>query len=127
VRRRQDEPTGETVPDRKAVGEKVDDGAREKAKVYEVGYTHFRIDGHMLGHGEPRRVKQGEGVQFQLLNGSATEIRSQVLPRHSFRIMALDENPVPKQAEVPALRLGTAERVSAIVETKHLGVWIFEN
>jgi len=51
---------------------------------YEVGYRSFTINGRMLGHGEPIRVKQGERVLFHVLNGSATEIRSLALPGHSF-------------------------------------------
>ena len=52
---------------------------------YEVGYGSFTINGRMLGHGEPIRVKQGERVLFHILNGSATEIRSLALPGHSFQ------------------------------------------
>ena len=91
---------------------------------YEVGYRHFTINGKMLGHGEPIRVKQGERVLFHVVNGSATEIRSLALPGHTFRVVALDGNPVPMEARVPALWLGTAERISAIVEMRHPGVWI---
>src|SRR2546430_10881163 len=47
---------------------------------YEVGYGSFTINGRMLGHGEPIRVKQGKRVLFHILNGSATEIRSLALP-----------------------------------------------
>ena len=78
----------------------------------------------MLGHGEPIRVKQGEQVLFHVLNASATEIRSLALPGHVFRIVALDGNPVPTQADVPVLWLGTAERVSALVTMNHPGVWV---
>jgi FtsP/CotA-like multicopper oxidase with cupredoxin domain len=91
---------------------------------YEVGYRAFTINGRMLGHGEPIRVKQGERVLFHILNGSATEIRSLALPEHRFQVVALDGNPVPSPAEVPVLWLGTAERISAIVEMNHPGVWI---
>lgn len=91
---------------------------------YEVGYSSFTINGRMLHHGEPVRVKQGERVLFHVLNGSATEIRSLALPGHSFEVIALDGNPVPKPARIPALWIGTAERVSAIVEMNHPGVWI---
>jgi FtsP/CotA-like multicopper oxidase with cupredoxin domain len=91
---------------------------------YEVGYRYFTINGRMLGHAEPVRVKQGERVLFHVLNGSATEIRSLALPGHRFKIIALDGNPVPVPAEVPVLWLGTAERVSGIVEMNHPGVWI---
>src|SRR5713226_1394228 len=91
---------------------------------YEVGYRSFTINGRMLGHGEPIRVKQGERVLFHILNGSATEIRSLALPGHSFQVVALDGNPVPNPTVVPVLWTGTAERVSAIVEMNHPGVWI---
>jgi FtsP/CotA-like multicopper oxidase with cupredoxin domain len=91
---------------------------------YEVGYKSFTINGRMLGHGEPIRVKQGERVLFHILNGSATEIRSLALPDHSFEVIALDGNPVPNPSHVPVLWVGTAERISAVVEMNHPGVWI---
>jgi FtsP/CotA-like multicopper oxidase with cupredoxin domain len=91
---------------------------------YEVGYGSFTINGRMLGHGEPIRAKRGERVLFHILNGSATEIRSLALPGHVFQVVALDGNPVPNPANVPVLWLGTAERISAIVEMNHPGVWI---
>ena len=91
---------------------------------FEVGYGSFTINGRMLGSGEPVRVKQGERVLFHILNGSATEIRSLALPGHTFTVVALDGNPIPKPVSVPGLWLGTAERVSAIVEMNHPGIWI---
>ena len=91
---------------------------------YEVGYRSFTINGRKLGHGEPISVKQGERVLFHILNGSATEIRSLALPGHSFQVVALDGNSVPNPVRVPVLWLGTAERISAIVEMNHPGVWI---
>jgi FtsP/CotA-like multicopper oxidase with cupredoxin domain len=91
---------------------------------YEVGYSLFSINGRMLGKGEPVRVKAGERVLFHCLNGSATEIRSLALPGHTFKVVALDGNPVPWPADVPTLWLGTAERVSAIVEMNHPGIWV---
>ena len=91
---------------------------------YEVGYRYFTINGRMLGHGEPVRVKQGQRVLFHVLNGSATEIRSLALPGHTFKVVGLDGNPVPVRAEVPVLWLGTAERISAVVEMNHPGSWV---
>jgi FtsP/CotA-like multicopper oxidase with cupredoxin domain len=91
---------------------------------FEVGYAAFTINGKMLGHGEPVRVKSGERVLFHILNGSATEIRSLALPGHLFEVVALDGNPVPNPVKVPVLWFGTAERISAIVEMKHPGVWV---
>jgi len=98
--------------------------AKQKAKGFEVGYDLFAINGRMLGHGDPIRVKHGERVLFHILNASATEIRSLALPWHFFRIVALDGNPVPTQVDVPVLWLGTAERVSALVTMTHPGVWV---
>jgi FtsP/CotA-like multicopper oxidase with cupredoxin domain len=98
--------------------------AKDTPHGYEVGYASFTINGRMLGHGEPIRVMQGQRVLFHILNGSATEIRSLALPGHSFQVLALDGNPVPNPVRVPVLWLGTAERISAIVEMNHPGVWI---
>ena len=98
--------------------------AKGLPKGYEVGYGSFTINGRVLGQGEPIRVKQGERVLFHILNGSATELRSLALPGHTFRVIALDGNPVPNPLAVPVLWLGTAERISAIVEMNHPGVWI---
>jgi FtsP/CotA-like multicopper oxidase with cupredoxin domain len=91
---------------------------------FEVGYESFTINGKMLGQGEPVRVKEGQRVLFHILNGSATEIRSLALPGHTFTIVAMDGNPLPKPVNVPLLWLGTAERISAIIEMNHPGIWI---
>ncbi len=98
--------------------------ARGMKKGFEVGYRIFTINGRQLGFGEPVRVKRGERVLFHVLNGSATEIRSLALPGHRFKVVALDGNPVPRPAEVPVLWIGTAERVSAIIEMNYPGVWV---
>jgi FtsP/CotA-like multicopper oxidase with cupredoxin domain len=91
---------------------------------FEVGYSLFSINGRMLGHGDPIRVKAGERVLFHIVNGSATEIRSLALPGHTFEVIALDGNLVPTPAKVPVLWLGTAERISAVVEMNRPGVWV---
>jgi FtsP/CotA-like multicopper oxidase with cupredoxin domain len=98
--------------------------AKNMPKGFEVGYDAFTINGRMLGHGDPIRVKQGERVLFHVLNGSAGEIRSLALPGHTFLIVAMDGNPLPKPVRVPVLWLGTAERLSVLVEMNHPGVWI---
>ena len=93
-------------------------------KGYEVGYELFGVNGKMLGEGEPIRVREGERVLFHVLNASAGEIRSLALPGHVFKVVALDGNLVPNPATVPVLWLGTAERISAIVDMNHPGVWV---
>jgi FtsP/CotA-like multicopper oxidase with cupredoxin domain len=117
---------GSPLPDLKSQGEKAmaDSLVRGMPHGYEVGYRAFSVNGRKLGHGEPIKVKSGQRVLFHVLNASATEIRSLALPGHTFKVVALDGNPVPRQADVPVLWIGTAERVSALVEMNHPGVWV---
>jgi FtsP/CotA-like multicopper oxidase with cupredoxin domain len=70
------------------------------------------------------KASRGQRVLLHVLNGSATEIRSLAMAGHRFRVIALDGNPVPTQAAVPVLWIGTAERVSAIVDMNHPGVFV---
>jgi FtsP/CotA-like multicopper oxidase with cupredoxin domain len=90
---------------------------------YEVGYGAFAINGRMLGHGEPIRVKANERVLLHIVNGSATEIRSLALPGHVFQVVALDGNSLAAPVKVPVLWIGTGERVSAVVKMARPGVW----
>jgi FtsP/CotA-like multicopper oxidase with cupredoxin domain len=115
---------GQTIPELKAMQEKAEQMAPGTPKGFEVGYKIFTVNGRQLGHGKPIDVKYGEHILFHILNGSATEIRSLALPGHRFKVIELDGNPVPNPKEVPVLWIGTAERISAIVEMKTPGVWI---
>ena len=115
---------GEAVPELQTIQEKAEKASPGTPKGFEVGYKTFTINGHKLGHGDPLRVKNGERILFHILNGSATEIRSLALPGHTFKVVALDGNPVPNPAEIPVLWLGTAERISAIIDMKRPGVWV---
>ena len=67
----------------------------------------------MLGAGEPIRVKQGQRVLMRLLNASATENVVLALPGHTFKVIAMDGNPVPNPKPVEVLSLAVAERVDA--------------
>ena len=60
---------------------------------------------------------------MRLLNASATENVLLALPGHTFRVIALDGNPVPNPKEVEVVQVAVAERVDAIVEMKSPGVW----
>jgi len=115
---------GAEIPALKQMGKLADAKASSKVKGFEVEYDLFAINGRMLGHGDPIRVRPGERILFHVLNASATEIRSLALPGHTFKVVALDGNPVPTPADVPLLWLGTAERVSAVVEMNHPGIWV---
>ena len=103
---------------------KEEEDKKSKPNGWEIGYQRFTINGKALGYGEPVRVKEGQRVLFHILNASATENLELALAGHSFQIVALDGNPVPSPQTIDVLSLGTAERISAIVEMKNPGVWI---
>lgn len=90
----------------------------------DVGYKYATINAHMMGAGEPIRVKQGEKVLMRLLNASATENVLLALPGHKFTVIAMDGNAVPNPKSVEVLSLAVAERVDAIVEMTTPGVWV---
>src|SRR5260370_17389394 len=84
----------------------------------DVGYNYATINAHMLGAGEPIRVKQGQRVLMRLLNASATENVVLALPAHSFKIIAMDGNPVPNPRTVEVLSLAVAQRLHPIPGSK---------
>ncbi len=87
----------------------------------EVMYHAATLGERMLGHDEPIRVRQGERILFRLLNASATMDVTLALPGHRFTVIALDGNPVPRQASVEVLKLDVAERA----DVNNPGVWVF--
>ena len=96
----------------------------QKSNGWEIGYQTFTVNGRCLGYGDPIRVKEGQRVMFRILNASATETIELALPGHEFYVVALDGNPFPPPNKVKVLQLGSAERVEAIVEMRHPGIWI---
>jgi FtsP/CotA-like multicopper oxidase with cupredoxin domain len=91
----------------------------------EVAYKSASFNDKALGHGEPVHVRQGQRVLFRLLNASATDDVTLALPGHRFTVLALDGNPVPSPQTVDTLTLAPAERIDAVVEMNHPGIWIF--
>jgi FtsP/CotA-like multicopper oxidase with cupredoxin domain len=94
------------------------DGAMDPA------YDVSTINGRVLGFGEPLRVKPGQRVLLQILNSSPTEVHWIALEGHSFKVIALDGNRVPRPQTVSMLRLAPAERITALVEMTNPGVWV---
>jgi FtsP/CotA-like multicopper oxidase with cupredoxin domain len=90
----------------------------------DVGYKYATINQHMLGAGESIRVRRGQRVLMHLLNASGTENVVLALPGHTFKVIAMDGNPVPNPVAVETLSLAVAERVDAIVEMNSPGVWV---
>jgi FtsP/CotA-like multicopper oxidase with cupredoxin domain len=90
-----------------------------------VNYVLGSINGRMFPHGDPIQVREGQRVLFQILNASATEPHWLALPGHTFKVLATDGAPVATEASVDLLRLGPAERITALVEMKSPGVYVF--
>jgi FtsP/CotA-like multicopper oxidase with cupredoxin domain len=95
-----------------------DDGAMNPS------YNVATINGKTMGFGEPLRVKQGQRIRLHILNSSPTEVHWVAFAGHTFRVVALDGNPVPTPREVSMLRIAPAERVSALVDMNNPGVWV---
>jgi FtsP/CotA-like multicopper oxidase with cupredoxin domain len=89
-----------------------------------VDYRYASFNDKLLHAGEPIRVRKGERVLFRILNASGSQNTAIALPGHRFHVLALDGNPVPTPRDVTTLQLGVAERVDAIVEMNHPGVWV---
>ncbi len=87
-------------------------------------YDVSTINGRTLGFGEPLRVKNGQRIMLHIVNTSATDPHWLALPGHSFRVLALDGNPVPSPQQVEMLHLSPAERISVEVTMNHPGVWV---
>lgn len=90
----------------------------------DVAYKYATVNAHMLGSGEPVRVKKGERILMRLLNASATENLNLSLPGHQFEIVAMDGNSVPHPRRVEVLSLAVAERMDALVEMNNPGIWV---
>ncbi len=116
---------GAPINELQQMGKAADEEAQEKAKGFEVGYELFSINGRMLGQRRagPRQAGRARAVPRAERAAPAKSAAWRCLAT-SFAIVALDGNPVPTPAEVPVLWLGTAERISAIVEMNHPGVWV---
>ena len=87
----------------------------------EVGYRSFTINGRLPAHDD--FAKTTGCVLVNVLNASATQTHSLALAGHSFEVIALDGNPLPRPTRVRALQLSPGERVLARVELRHPSGW----
>jgi FtsP/CotA-like multicopper oxidase with cupredoxin domain len=116
----------ERDPELERIGQAADAASMAQGKPhgFEVEYADMTVNGRSLSFGEPIRVKASDRLLLHVVNASATETRSLALPHHTFRVLALDGNPVPRPADVPVLWLAPGERVSAEVQMSSPGVWV---
>jgi FtsP/CotA-like multicopper oxidase with cupredoxin domain len=87
-------------------------------------YDICTINGKMLGAGEPLRVHEHDRVMLHILNASATEVHWIAIAGHTFDVVALDGNLLPRPKNVTMLRLAPAERISAVAAMNNPGIWV---
>jgi len=90
----------------------------------DAGWKAFSINDRALGFSDPVRVRQGQRILLRILNASATVLRRIAFAGHSFKVVALDGNPLRSPVIVNTLELGPAERIDALVEMNNPGCWI---
>lgn len=90
----------------------------------EVGSSTYSINDKALGAGDPIRVREGQRLLIHFLNASAIENRRIAFSGHKIKVIALDGNPVPTPQELDSIFLGAGERIDAIVEMNHPGIWV---
>jgi FtsP/CotA-like multicopper oxidase with cupredoxin domain len=90
----------------------------------DVEFRTGSINGKMLGYGEPVRVRSGQRALLRIVNASATLAHRLALTGHTFRVVALDGNAVPRPATTRVIEIAPGERVDAIVEMNNPGVWV---
>jgi FtsP/CotA-like multicopper oxidase with cupredoxin domain len=90
----------------------------------EAAYDYSTINGRMLGHDDPLRVREGQRILLHILNASASMMHWLALSGHQLTVIAMDGNPVPVPRPMPAVRLASAERIDALVTMNNPGVWM---
>jgi len=93
------------------------------ASVHNEQEILLTICDRMLDAREAIRVGAGERVRFHFVHAGIPDEVHLHLPGHLFRVVALDENPVPTPAAVGVLSLARGERIEAIVEMNNPGNW----
>ncbi|MBL8643907.1 MAG: multicopper oxidase family protein [Rhodospirillaceae bacterium] len=90
----------------------------------EVNYRYATMNGRMLGHNDPIKVREGQRVLFRILNADATEMSWTALSGHKMRVIEMDGHPVPTQRDIDVLMLGPGERADVVIEMNRPGVWV---
>lgn len=90
-------------------------------------YNIFTINGRIFPDTEALMVKEGERILIRLINAGTQEIHPMHTHGHSFKVVAIDGNPVPKLAQqmrdnLPVL---PGERYDIELIADNPGVWLF--
>lgn len=93
----------------------------------QINYNIFTINGRIFPDIEPLMVKEGEKILIRLINAGTQEIHPMHTHGHSFRVVAVDGNPIPKDAQLirDNLPVLPGERYDIELVANNPGVWLF--
>lgn len=92
-----------------------------------MDYDTFTINGKAWPDTQPLHVKAGQRVLLRLINAGTSSFHPMHLHGHSFRIVAMDGNPLPPDQQMlrDTLTLGPGERYDIEFTANNPGVWVF--
>lgn len=85
----------------------------------------FFMNGKSWPEARPLRVKKGDRVRLRLINAGSTSTHPMHLHGHSFRIVAIDGNPLPAPIVRDVVSVSPGERYDIEFVANNPGVWLF--
>lgn len=94
---------------------------------HSMNYDIFTINGRAFPETKPLLVKKGERVRLRLVNAATSTFHPMHLHGHQFKIVALDGNPVPENAQETrnTITLHPGETADIEFVADNPGVWLF--
>ena len=96
---------------------------------YKVGGSElenvFTLDGKAYPEAPALRVSQGAKVLIRLINASAEESHVMHLHGYTFKIVALDGNPLAQPISANTVNLAPSQTADIVVAANNLGAWMF--
>ena len=95
--------------------------------IHKHDYNIFTINGRIFPDTDPLMVKEGERILIRLINAGTQEIHPMHTHGHSFKVVAIDGNPVPLSAQQVRdnLPILPGERYDIELVADNPGVWLF--
>lgn len=85
----------------------------------------FFMNGKSWPEAEPLKVKPGERVRVRLINAGSMSTHPMHLRGHTFKIIAIDGNPLPTPIKRDVVPLAPGERYDIELTADNPGVWLF--
>lgn len=95
--------------------------------IHKHDYNIFTVNGRIFPDIDPLMVKEGERILIRLINAGTQEIHPMHTHGHSFKVVAIDGNPVPQSAQQMRdnLPILPGERYDIELVADNPGVWLF--